>query len=177
MKHFLISISIVILLFFLQIASAQKSVSDNYLISFFDSAKNAYGYKNVIGAVVIESGKYKMCFTDTFRTYAIVLKEGDGFVAIDRQQSVLYQVFPFDNGPDYYAEGLFRIVLNGKIGYADSATGKVVIKPQFKCAYPFEHGVAKVSINCNNTSMGEYHYWVSKNWNYIDKKGNKINKK
>ena len=68
-------------------------------------------------------------FTDTFRTYAIVAGKNFVFVAIDRQQKVLYNVFPFDNGPDYASDGLFRILKNNKIGYADELTGKVIINP------------------------------------------------
>ena len=59
-----------------------------------------------------------------------------------------HKVFRFDNGPDYTSDGLFRILVENKIGYADSATGKIVINPQFECAWPFEHGVAKVSVDC-----------------------------
>ena len=56
------------------------------------------------GEIIIPLGKYAICFTDTFRTYAIVLKSHKGFVAIDRQENILYEVFPFDNGPDYTSE-------------------------------------------------------------------------
>ena len=84
-------------------------------------------------------------------------------------------MFPFDNGPDYAADGLFRIMTNNKIGYADEATGKVIIKPQFDCAFPFENGVAKVGLNCTTHSDGEHSYWTSDNWFYIDKKGKKAN--
>lgn len=87
----------------------------------------------------------------------------------------MYKVFPFDNGPDYAADGLFRIVTNNKIGYADEATGKVIIKPQFDCAFPFENGVAKVGLNCTTHSDGEHSYWTSNNWFYINKKGKKTN--
>ena len=85
-------------------------------------------------------------------------------------------MFSFDNGPDYASEGLFRIIQNNKIGYADSATGKVIIKPQFGCAFPFDNGFAKVSFNCATHSDGEHKIWTSDNWFYIDKKGKKVSK-
>ena len=48
----------------------------------------------------------------------------------------LFYVFKYDNGPDYIQEGLFRIMNeDGLVGFADSL-GNVVIKPQFKFAYP-----------------------------------------
>ncbi len=72
--------------------------------------------------------------------------------------------------------GLFRIMENNKIGFADAATGKTVVKPQFDCAWPFENGVAKVSIDCKIQSDGEHSGWVSNNWYYIDKTGRKVEK-
>ena len=119
-------------------------------------------------------GKYAVCFTDTFRTYAILLNAQQEFVAIDRKETVLYKVFPFDNGPDYASNGLFRIVENTKIGFADAATGKIVIKPQFSCAFPFENGVAKVSNDCKAEPEGEYTSWISENWYYINTSGEKV---
>jgi hypothetical protein len=71
--------------------------------------------------MVVPPGKFPVCNTDTFRNYAIVIEAGKGIVAIDRQGIVLYSVFVFDNGPDDPADGLFRIWMNGKLGYADAA--------------------------------------------------------
>jgi hypothetical protein len=86
-------------------------------------------------------------FTDTFKKIAIVKKPKLGFVAINRREKVLFEVFTFDNGPDYLSDGLFRIKKNGKIGYADSDFS-IKIQPQYGCAFPFENGVAEVSIDC-----------------------------
>jgi hypothetical protein len=108
--------------------------------------------------------------------YAIVVKPEIGFVAIDRQENILYKVFSYDNGPDEVSDGLFRIMENNKIGFADSLTGKVIIKPQFECAFHFENEVAQVSIDCKTQSDGEHNTWVSNNWYYIDKTGKKVNK-
>ena len=119
---------------------------------------------------IIPFNKYLACFTDTFRNYAIVATN-ENIMAIDRQEKILYEVFLFDNGPDYPAEGLFRIVQNNKIGFADALTGKIVIQPQFTCAYPFEGGKAKVSNNCTIKPEGEHSLWISDTWDYIDKTG------
>jgi hypothetical protein len=130
------------------------------------------GYLTTTGETAIPLGKYEMCHTDTFRTHAIVLTKNDfKWVVIDREEKVLYEVFPFDNGPDYPSDGLFRIVKDGKIGYADAATFDIVIQPQFDCAFPFENGKAKVSNNCQTTTEGEYTSWISDDWQYVDKKG------
>ena len=146
------------------------------MLLFSDTTKDEYGYKNQKGDTIIQLGKYNFCFTDTFRTYAIVADKKFSFVAIDRQQNVLYKVFPFDNGPDYPSDGLFRIIIDNKIGYADEATGKIIIKPQFDCAFPFENGIAKVGLNCKTYADDvEHHTWTTDNWIYINKKGIKVN--
>jgi predicted alpha/beta superfamily hydrolase len=93
------------------------------------------------------------------------------WVIRDKQKKVLYDIFLYDNGPDYPSEGLFRIVKDGKIGYADEKTYTITIAPQFDCAFPFENGKAKVSTNCKTEKDGEYSTWISDNWQFLDKKG------
>jgi len=151
----------------------QQQSKKDYLLLINDSITNQYGYHDRSGKLVIPFGKYTMAFTDTFRTHAIVLKSGEGFVAIDRKEKILYHVYPFDNGPDYPVEGLYRIIENGKIGYAD-LKGHIVIAPQFTCAYPFENGKARVSMHCTSHTEGEHSYWEGNEWYYIDKKGKKL---
>ena len=97
---------------------------------------------------------------------------GDGkWVIMDSQKTALYEVFLYDNGPDYPSEGLIRVVKNGKIGYADANTYAIVIEPQFDCAFPFENGKAKVSNQCQTVKDGEHSVWTSDVWQYVDKKG------
>lgn len=129
------------------------------------------GYRNRNNEVIIPIGKYAQCLTDTFRTHAIVMTKNDNkWVVIDRSEKQLYEVFPYDNGPDYPSEGLFRILKDGKIGYADATTYAIVILPQFDCAYPFENGKAKVSTDCQTAGEGEHREWTSDAWRYIDRK-------
>lgn len=166
---------IIIIFFGLLTSCAHTRAYEDYLLSYSDESIEQFGYRNRKGDTVIPPGKYTMCFTDTFRTYAIVLKPNSGFVAIDRQENVMYEVLPFDNGPDYVEEGLFRIIENNKIGFADARTGKVVIPPQFDCAFPFENGTAKVSNDCSSRMDGEHKIWMSEKWFYIDKMGKTVN--
>jgi predicted alpha/beta superfamily hydrolase len=95
------------------------------------------------------------------------------WVIMDQKKKLLYEVFTYDNGPDYASEGLIRIVKNGKIGYADATTYLLVIAPQFDCAFPFENGKAKVSNQCKTTKEGEYSLWTSDAWQYINKDGSR----
>lgn len=83
-----------------------------------------------------------------------------------------YSIYHFDNGDDYFCEGLQRIVnKDGKIGFADSL-GNVVIEPRFAFAFPFEGGYAKVTDEGKSEPVGEYRTWVSDSWYYIDHDGN-----
>jgi hypothetical protein len=93
------------------------------------------------------------------------------WVIMDDQKTALYEVFLYDNGPDYPSEGLLRVVKNGKIGYADANTYEIVIEPQFDCAFPFENGKARVSKQCRTVEDGEYSIWESEAWEYVDKQG------
>ncbi|XZF15048.1 WG repeat-containing protein [Chitinophagaceae bacterium MMS25-I14] len=153
--------------------SRRPANTARYLLLHTDT-QNHYWYTDPQGDTIIRPGKYSICFTDTFRDYAVVMSHGK-FIAINRNEQELYEVYLFDNGPDYPAGGLFRIKdSRGKIGYADSATGKIIIPPQFDGAFPFDGGIARVGTGCRDTSDGEHNWWVGGNWWYIDKDGKKV---
>src|ERR1700741_5435897 len=82
----------------------KKNEKTDYLLMITDTVNDRYGYINRQGDTIIAPGKYAYCFTDTFRIYAIIL-QNNGFYAIDRNENRLYQVFAFDNGPDYVEDG------------------------------------------------------------------------
>lgn len=135
-------------------------------------------YLNEQGDTIVPYGKYKFCQTDTIRDIGFVYenKQDARIVCIDNQGKELFYVFKYDNGPDYAREGLFRIMDDeGLIGFADFF-GNVVIKPQFKFAFPFEGGKAKVTLTGEQKAMpdGEHREWVSDKWQYINKKGELI---
>lgn len=130
------------------------------------------GYVNQKGDTVIPIGKYQYCFFDTVTTYAIV-GDKSGCYAIDQKENRLYEVYLFDNGPDYVKNGLFRIKRNEKIGFANTK-GEILIEPQFACANAFENGQAKVTFKCELEKVGEHTAMKSDSWFYIDKTGKKI---
>ncbi|QXV65504.1 WG repeat-containing protein [Mucilaginibacter sp. 21P] len=156
------------------ILSACEYGSKGDLYKVTDPSGNLEGYVNAKHDTVIPLGKYQLCFTDTFKNLAFVIK-GSEMVAINRKEEVLFKPFPFDNGPDYESEGFYRAIDDNKrIGYADTA-GNIVIKPQFGCAFPFEKGLAKVSNDCQTVELGEGHsVWESDKWFYINKQGKRV---
>ena len=149
-----------------------SDTKNDYLIKVYEQPgeSGAAGYVNTKGDTVIAAGKYIRCYTDTIKSFGVVMTEDDRLIGIDKDQKELFEVFWFDNGPDYISDGLFRIVKNNKIGYADE-TGKIIIEPRYDCAYPFENEVAKVSNNCTTVQEGEHSAWVSDDWKVIHKNG------
>ncbi len=157
------------------LASCQKQQHDYLLKVYkgkFDEVGVESGYINTKGDTVIPVGRYLYCYTDTLRDFAIVTQKKGKAIGIDRNERELFEVFWFDNGPDPVAEGLFRIVREGKIGYANKQ-GEVVIAPQYACAFPFQDGKAKVAYQCETISEGEHFRWESQAWIQIDKQGTK----
>lgn len=132
-----------------------------------------FAYVNKKGDTIIPFGKYNATCNDTIKTYAILTKDSMGFIGIDRNEKILYKVFYFDNGPDELKEGLFRVIRNGKIGFANEF-GEIVIPCQFDCAYYFENGKAKVSLDCNKIKDLDHIRWESDTWFYIDKTSKRI---
>ncbi|MEJ0032807.1 MAG: WG repeat-containing protein [Bacteroidota bacterium] len=117
-------------------------------------------------------GKYAICYTDTFRTFAIVLMKG-GFFGIDKKEKILFEVYPFDNGPDPVEGGLFRIRQNDLIGFAN-IEGKIVIRPRFNAVLTFRNNLAPFCEGCTLKGDGEHKSWVGGKWGAIDKRGNVV---
>ena len=155
------------------IQTPTNSSSDEPWILVEDENTGLASYQTKDGKITIPADTYAKCLTDTFQNYAIVMTKNDyKWVVINRSQKIQYEVFSFDNGPDYPSDGLFRILKNSKIGYASATDYSIVISPQFDCAFPFENGKAKVSKNCKTIKDGEHQTWESDDWKFVDKKGN-----
>lgn len=106
-------------------------------------------------------------------------EETDASSDSEERANKRYPAFQFDNGDDYVSDGMYRIVdEQDRIGYADEE-GNTVITPRFMFGFPFEDGRAKVTDSGAEKEVpgsgGEYHYWESDSWYYIDKTGKKLN--
>lgn len=89
-----------------------------------------------------------------------------------------FKPYQIDNGDDYVSCERYRIVDKaGKIGYADILCF-IVIEPKCAFGFAFENGKARVTdagdLNEVEGSHGEYHYWDSDGWYYIDQWGNRL---
>jgi len=160
------------------------TVSKSTLVAATDEKHLQFGrnvtYLNLEGDTIIPLGKYAYFGTDTLKHYATVLEHPHDSawgrqLAIDQHQHVLFDVFLFDNGPDYFKEGLTRALRNGKMGYANKY-GQVVIPCIYDFASPFEQGKAQVTFDALEYLDLEEHMRVeSDDWFYIDKQGKRIN--
>jgi len=152
-------------------AQDKDTLRDNdYLLVVWDTVYYNCGYVDQTGDYVIPKGKYSVCLTDTFRNFAVVYKSNRGFVGIDRQEEMLFQIFQYDNGPDYPSEGMFRIIKNNKLGFAN-LDGKIVIKEKYDAAYPFNEGLAAFCQGCTSQRMGEHSMWKNGKWGFVNSKG------
>lgn len=96
---------------------------------------------------------------------------------------VIRQVVFFDNGPDYFEEGLARFISrDGKIGYMNAQL-KTVIPAKFDYATPFEAGLglavvcssAKADPCVSQQKASEEHSTVTGGtWSVIDKAGKTV---
>lgn len=159
---------------------AKKQVSGPLIRVEYDATHEIgtpCAYVDSAGHTIVPKGKYAHCFTDTIHDLGMVVEKETGkIIGIDQNGIELFEVFKFDNGPDYVENGLFRIIKNGKIGYAD-VKGRIVIEPVFDCAYPFEEGYAQVSESCQVERGGEHSSWKSDQWYYITTDGKRSQKK
>ena len=168
---------LILVVIFISCTSDKKK--NEYLIKvhegFRDEIGVKTGYLNQKGDTIVALGKYYYCYTDTITNYGIVKKINGPYIAINRNDEYLYDVYEFDNGPDLVREGYFRIIIDKKIGYANTS-GDIVIDPIYECAFPFNNGKARVSLNCETKKNGEYQMASSNSWIFINTKGEEIKK-
>jgi len=99
----MIKLIIIILILLLTRCSSNQN---DYLIKIhkgeFDEIGVPSGYVNSKGDTVVPIGKYYYCYTDTIRKFGVVMENRNGrIIAIDRNAKELFEVFKYDNGPDY----------------------------------------------------------------------------
>lgn len=142
---------------------------DKFLLIKATANDEFYGYTDSTGREVIPC-IYPFAYTDTLKTIAFVIDTTNELIAINSEGKKLFNVYLFDNGPDYLSDGLFRIVHDNKVGYANM-DGEIIIEPQFFAASPFTNSLAKVSYVGETQKTGEHIMTVNGKWGIINKKG------
>lgn len=153
------------------------------VLRYFITKDTLVGVKNQKGEIIVPA---------QFRIYSI-LEDGDlvkgntiffdgwkkdvgheknmwGYV-YDRKGNFLYRPYFYDNGADFFEEGVQRFVKNGKVGFADR-NGKVVIEPKHDFVSPFNYGYAAFCDGCDwEKTEDEHKAIVGGTWGVMNFKG------
>ena len=137
------------------------------LVSFESHGK--FGFKDTSGNIIIQAlydGVYEF---DTNRITAVV--DSTGWMIINKKGEHILNPYIFDNGPDYFEEGLARYVENSKMGFFDK-NGNKVIQARYDFAAPFKGGYSAVCNGCAMVPMDEEHSRIDGGkWGMIDRTG------
>lgn len=176
MKKRLFIVSIII--FAATISFAQEK--DVLTYQYDPIADKGIGFVNSKGEIVIPADRFGHVYESRLDkiTFVLFKEEPKGIYAINRKGEPLFEVFCIDNGPDYVKEGVFRIIKDGKIGFADM-NGQVVIEPQFDFAWPFQEcGYAVFNMGGKQVSDNGTHdkHWKMEGgkWGIINKEGKTV---
>ncbi len=138
-----------------------------------ENKNNDFYFVDSQDKIMIPPKKYNMIFTEIFDNFAIVVNSENKVVAINKNEEFLYEVFVYDNGPDYINDGLFRIIKNKKIGFANEQ-GEIIINPTYDFAEFFVKGISVVNLGGRKIYNGENWFWIDGKWGVINKKGEVI---
>lgn len=153
------SISYLCILFFSTLVKAE-------LIAF--EQEGQWGYQNEKNQTVI-SPQFMMANDFTQGIASVVDEQGWAFINATGQ--VVIRPFIFDNGPDYFVDGLARFVEHGKMGFFNEQY-KIVIAAQFDFVEPFTDGLAAFCMDCQLVKSDDEHRMIQGGkWGYIDKTG------
>lgn len=127
-----------------------------------------WGFRDASGKVVIAAQYFTVTPFTTEGVAGVIADTGAAFIDVAGRR--VATALMFDNGPDYFVQGLARIVDQGKTGFLDRA-GKIVIAPQFDAAGSFCEGLAPVCMGCKEVPRGEHSEMVGGQWGFIDRNG------
>ncbi len=152
-----------IIISFLALLFSFICFGQNEALYYFAGRDSCIGVKTANGKVVIPAiyecftgrpgekvNSEKFCLFDKNAGYDSNMSYSYRFKFFDRKGNYLYSPYIFDNGPDYFVEGLTRFVENGKMGFADRF-GKKVIPAKYNYIEPFYCGYALVCYDCRYT--------------------------
>lgn len=153
------------------------------VLQYFKSKDSLVGVKNKTGKVIVpaqfmiysdvkdgELVKGETIYFDGEKKGEQRQKNEWGYV-YDRKGNFLYRPFLYDNGADYFSEGLRRLVKNGKIGFVDR-NGKTVITAEHDFVSPFNYGYASFCDGCDwEKTEDEHKSIVGGTWGIMNTKG------
>ncbi|MCT2406327.1 WG repeat-containing protein [Chryseobacterium antibioticum] len=177
MKKILLTILLIPILSFSQKKEALK---------YFISKDTLVGVKDQDGKIIVpaqfkiysnlEDGdlvKEETIYLDGSKKGEAKEKNAWGYV-YDKKGNFLYRPFFYDNGADYFNEGLRRFVKNGKVGFVDR-NGKIAIEAKHDFVSYFEYGYAVFCDGCDwEKTEDEHKAMVGGTWGVMNTKGETV---
>jgi hypothetical protein len=150
--------------------ACSRSQPEDPVLKPFESG-GLWGFRDGRGEVVIPP---KFVVAREFSTGGVAaVVDGSEWIYIDRKGKSLLTPLVVDNGPDYFCEGLARLVHARKVGFFDER-GRVVIEPRFDFALPFSEGLSAFCEGCFEESDGEHRRVVGGKWGFLDTSGRTV---
>ncbi len=108
------------------------------------------------------------------RGLASIAIEGGGWYYRTRDGRTM-RMMTFDMGPDYFAQGLARAMIDGKLAYVDRRL-RIRLRTRYDWGEPFSGGRANVCIGCVEvrTDRDEHSVMTGSRWGTIDRRGREI---
>lgn len=145
--------------------------SSNTPIPYYDMQLDRSGYMDKSGRIVIEP---KYIIAKPYGPYNIAaVADEKEWKYIDNTGKTILKPYLFDNGPDYFKEGLSRYVENNLIGFIDERY-QIAIKAQYEFVTSFYNNHATFCVGCKNVLLEEDSEYTKKaggRWGVINKKG------
>lgn len=92
-------------------------------------------------------------------------------VVFDKKGKMLYQPYSYDNGADYFSEGVRRFVKKGKVGFVDR-NAKIIIDAKHDFVSSFNYGYAVFCDGCDwEKTEDEHPQIIGGTWGVINFKG------
>lgn len=156
------------------------------VLKYFISKDTLAGVKDQDGKIIVpaqfkiysdlEDGdlvKEETIYFDGFKKGEAKEKNAWGYV-YDKKGNFLYRPFFYDNGADYFNEGLRRFVKNGKVGFVDR-NGKIVIEAKHDFISFFEYGYAVFCDGCDwEKTEDEHKAMIGGTWGVMNTKGETV---
>jgi len=156
------------------------------VLKYYKTRDSLVGVKNQDGKIIIpaqfsifsylkdgEVVKGETVYFDGNKKDEKPIKNEWGYV-YSRKGDFLYRPFFYDNGADYFSEGLRRFVKNGKIGFVDR-NGQVVIKAEHDFASPFNYGYTAFCDGCDwEDTEDEHKAIVGGTWGVMNFRGETV---
>ncbi len=141
----------------------------NQLKLFVFEVNGKFGFRDSSGVVHIPA-QYDMAYEFDTNLIAPVY-DSSGWIMIDKKGNYVLTPYFFDNGPDYFEEGLARFVENGKMGFFNGR-GEKIVPAGFDFVTPFKNSYAAGCLGCSPTPLDPERWKIDGGrWGMINKAG------